>query len=58
MENYYWKSILEVGMIHVNGKGYPFAKCTGYGLYYSQHGSPIDVYIQRIGIVKTTSLLF
>ena len=25
-----WKCILKDGMIHVNGKDYLFAKCTGY----------------------------
>lgn len=25
-----WKCVLKDGMIHVNGKDYLFAKCTGY----------------------------
>lgn len=25
-----WKCILKDGMIHINGKDYLFAKCTGY----------------------------
>jgi Transcription factor IIA, alpha/beta subunit len=27
-----WKCILKDGMIHINGKDYLFAKCTGYVL--------------------------
>lgn len=25
-----WKCVLKDGMIHINGKDYLFAKCTGY----------------------------
>lgn len=28
-----WKCILKDGMIHVNGRDYLFAKCTGYAQY-------------------------
>lgn len=28
-----WKCILKDGMIHINGKDYLFAKCTGYYLF-------------------------
>ena len=30
-----WKCILKDGMIHVNGKDYLFAKCTGYVTIYN-----------------------
>ena len=30
-----WKCVLKDGMIHVNGRDYLFAKCTGYVLLSS-----------------------
>lgn len=28
-----WKCVLKDGMVHINGKDYLFAKCTGYGMF-------------------------
>ena len=44
-----WKCVLKDGMIHVNGKDYLFAKCTGYVLHLVSFGSWAQ-HVLRVGL--------
>ena len=50
-----WKCILKDGMIHVNGKDYLFAKCTGYVSSTRTSGVALTL-VQRIRVVVDGSL--
>jgi hypothetical protein len=47
-----WKCTFKDGMIHINGKDYLFAKCTGLVLFVPFRRVIVDNFGQRVRMVK------